>query len=118
MRAFCSSESGSPISRRTSPSSSDRDLGEHYDVAGFILKVDHFHPDWVAFHGKAAARVVSRARGHGRDVTLGQQPWRVAQARVFVVPSASGANRDRSRLEGRNSRVEWFMELHSLLQGE
>lgn len=44
---------------------------------------------------------------------LGEQSWRVAGARVFALPSASGANRDAVRLEGKTDRVEWFQELAS-----
>jgi TDG/mug DNA glycosylase family protein len=55
--------------------------------------------------------MVSRALGHGRTVGLGPQSWTVATSRVFVLPGASGANRDASRLEGRGGRVDWFREL-------
>ena len=69
----------------------------------------------VAFHGKEAAKAVSRAAGHARDVSLGVQRWQIARSRVFVVPSASGANRDVRRLEGKPSRVAWFIELRDLV---
>jgi TDG/mug DNA glycosylase family protein len=91
--------------------SGDAGLASHYDTDGFIGKIQRYAPAWVAFHGKEAAKVVSRALGHGRTVGLGPQPWTVATSRVFVLPSASGANRDASRLEGRGSRVDWFREL-------
>jgi TDG/mug DNA glycosylase family protein len=91
--------------------SSDRGLADHYDVEGFVRKIAEFRPQWVAFHGKTAARVVSYALGHGRRLNLGPQPWRVAQSQVFAVPSASGSNRNPKRLDGRRSRVEWFCEL-------
>src|SRR5262245_40246090 len=35
--------------------SSDRGLRTHYDVDGFIEKIERFQPTWVAFHGKEAA---------------------------------------------------------------
>lgn len=91
--------------------SKDADLREDYDVSGFVSTVERLTPRWIAFHGKEAAKVISEALGHGRDVRLGVQPWRVSGACVFVLPSASGSNRDASRLEGRPSRVEWFREL-------
>ena len=93
--------------------SSDRGLRPHYDVEGFLGKLERYRPLWVAFHGKEAAKAVSRALGRGDYVTLGEQTWLVGGARAFVVPSASGANRDASRLEGKVDRVEWFKELAS-----
>src|SRR5207253_2710250 len=70
---------------------------------------------WVAFHGKDAAKAVSPALGHGSDVRLGEQTWTIGEARVFVLPNASGANRDASRLEGKTDRVEWFKDLAARL---
>lgn len=96
--------------------SSDRGLADKHDIAGFIDKIEQYAPVVVAFHGKEAAKAVSRALGHGRDVALGPQPWALAASRVFVVPSASGANRNAARLEGRSSRVAWFVELRELLE--
>lgn len=93
--------------------SNDQGLAMHYDVDGLIAKIERYRPRWVAFHGKEAAKAASRALGHGRSVRLGEQSWRVAGARVFVLPNASGANRDASRLEGKTHRVEWFKELAS-----
>lgn len=88
--------------------SNDRGLAVHYDVETFIGKIERYQPRWVAFHGKEAAKVVSRAHGHGGKVSLGEQTWLIAGARVFVLPSASGANRNAARLEGKAHRVEWF----------
>lgn len=95
--------------------SSDRGLRSHYDVDGFVAKIERYRPAWVAFHGKESARAVSRALGRGGDVSLGEQTWTLENTRVFVLPSASGANRDQSRLEGKADRVEWFKELNALL---
>lgn len=72
--------------------SSDRGLRGHYDVDAFVTKIERYGPDWVAFHGKEAAKAVSRALGSGGDVSLGEQIWSVGDTRVFVLPSASGAN--------------------------
>jgi TDG/mug DNA glycosylase family protein len=91
--------------------SSDLALKAHYDVDGFVAKIERHQPSWVAFHGKQAAKVVSKHLGHGGSVALGPQPWSVASAQVFVLPSASGSNRDRSRLEGRADRLDWFKDL-------
>lgn len=90
---------------------SDRGLRGHYDVDAFVSKIERNHPRWVAFHGKEAAKVLSRALGRGSEVALGEQTWSVGHANVFVLPSASGANRDASRLEGKTDRVQWFKEL-------
>jgi TDG/mug DNA glycosylase family protein len=95
--------------------SSDRSLRAHYDVDAFVKKIERHEPAWVAFHGKEAAKIVSKALGYGGAVALGKQAWRVARSDVFVLPSASGANRARSRLEGKADRVEWFKELAELL---
>ena len=100
---------------KTVAASSDRGLTSHYDVGGFVGKVERFAPAWVAFHGKEAAKAVAGHLGHGRTVKLGAQTWQIASAHVFVVPSASGSNQDRSRLEGKHDRVEWFKELAKLL---
>lgn len=91
--------------------SSDAGLTGHYDVDGFVQRIERHAPAWVAFHGKTAAGVASRALRHGREVALGKQPWTIATSLVFVVPSASGANRDPKRLEGRAARVDWFRDL-------
>lgn len=95
--------------------SSDRGLRGHYDVDAFVSKIERCGPDWVAFHGKEAAKAVSRALGSGGDVSLGEQKWSVGDTRVFVLPSASAANRDASRLEGKTDRVQWFKELAARL---
>jgi G:T/U-mismatch repair DNA glycosylase len=100
---------------KTIAASSDRGLRGHYDVDAFVSKIERYRPNWVAFHGKEAARAVSRALGSGGDVSLGEQTWSVGHGRVFVLPSASGANRDASRLEGKTDRVQWFKELAARL---
>lgn len=95
--------------------SSDRGLREAYDVDGFSKKMAEYAPAVVAFHGKEAAKQVSRRLGHGTKVQFGPQPWTVEQSQVFIVPSASGSNRDPTRLEGKESRVAWFIELRKHL---
>jgi double-stranded uracil-DNA glycosylase len=91
--------------------SSDAGLAPHYDIDGFVEKIERFAPNWLAFHGKTAARAATKALGQGSAVALGKQSWTLGQTSVFVVPSASAANRDPEHLEGRSSRVEWFREL-------
>jgi TDG/mug DNA glycosylase family protein len=96
--------------------SSDAGLAGQYDVEGFVTKIERYAPAWVAFHGKTAAGVASRTLGYGRELALGQQAWTIGRSLVFVVPSASGANRDPRRLEGRATRVDWFRELEVLVR--
>lgn len=99
------------LAKKTS-ASSDVGLDPHYDVDGLVEQMKYYAPRYLAFHGKTAARAVSRSLGHGSTITLGDQPWTVGASWVFVVPSASAANRDPKRLEGRSSRLDWFRELH------
>ncbi len=87
--------------------SSDRGL-VGYDVPGFIAKMERYRPRWVAFHGKGAAKQVGAFLGQGESVRLGEQGWAVAGRPVFVLPSASAANRDASKLEGKATRLAWF----------
>ena len=97
-------------------SSSDAGLvGSDFDVRGFLAKVARYAPTWVAFHGKGAATEVKKGLGHGGSVHLGEQAWRIGGARVFVLPSASGANRDPAHLEGKPSRLAWYRELRDAL---
>lgn len=95
--------------------SSDRGLVGAYDVPCFTQKIAEYAPAVVAFHGKEAAKQVSRRLGYGASVRLGLQSWPIASSRVFVVPSTSGANRDSARLEGKPSRLAWFVELRKLV---
>lgn len=92
-------------------SSTDRGIAAGYDVPGLVAKVETFKPAWLAFHGKESAKAVSRFLGAGSKVRLGPQDWSVADSSVFVLPSASGANRGTGRLEGKASRLEWFSDL-------
>jgi len=96
--------------------SSDAGLDPHYDIDGFVERIERFAPGLLAFHEKTAARAASKALGHGSTVALGKQPWTIGDASVFVVPSASAANRDPKRLEGRSSRVDWFRDLATTTQ--
>lgn len=74
-----------------------------------------YKPAWVVFHGKEAAKHVSKHLRKGNWVPLGPQSWTVAEIPVFVLPSASAANQNPAVLEGKRSRVEWFKELATLL---
>lgn len=86
-------------------------------MPSFIEKIERYWPAWVAFHGKEAAKSVKRTLGHGASISLGLQAWHCADSQVFVLPSASGSNRDAMRLEGKTGRLEWFREFAALLAG-
>jgi len=77
--------------------SNDAGLGSYYDTDAFIEKIQRFGPAWLAFHGKTAGLAASKALGHGSAVNLGRQAWSIGDTRVFVLPSASAANRDPKR---------------------
>jgi TDG/mug DNA glycosylase family protein len=95
-------------------SSSDSGLSG-YDVRGFARKVERYRPVWVAFHGKTAAKQVAKYLRESQEVGLGIQAWKVAGCSVYVLPSASGSNRDPLRLEGKSSRLAWFKDFAKTL---
>jgi TDG/mug DNA glycosylase family protein len=86
------------------------DRGLVWDVPGLVAKVARYRPGWVAFHGKTAARAVRKT------TALGVQTWRLAEARVYVLPSASGAARG-GPFAPLASRLDWWREL-ALRQNE
>jgi TDG/mug DNA glycosylase family protein len=96
--------------------SSNRHLSAEYDVAGFVAKMEHFRPKWVAFHGIDAARPVGRMAAEHRDIVLGEQDWQIGASRVFVCPSMSASNRNPRNWGGRTSREDWFRELARLVR--
>jgi TDG/mug DNA glycosylase family protein len=69
-------------------SGSDSDLtAASFDPGGLVARLEGVRPAFVAFNGKRSAQVVL-----GRTaVSYGPQPETVADARVWVVPSTSGA---------------------------
>lgn len=85
-----------------------------YDVSALEEKLARHQPRWLAFHGKAAAHAYARALGH-RVPGLGPAPFSASGSRVFVLPSASVANR-RKDYEGRSSRAQWWLELAELVR--
>lgn len=90
------------------------DRGLIYDVEAFKGKVAAYAPQWVAFTSKEAGKAASKAFGRPGP-GLGVAPWRVVDARVFVLPSPSGANR-RPHYDGRSTRLEWWRELAELVR--
>jgi TDG/mug DNA glycosylase family protein len=67
------------------------DRGLRFDTPALVALVERYAPRWVAFTsltgGKAAARQLGAARPG-----LGEQPWPLGAARVWVLPSPSSAN--------------------------
>lgn len=61
-----------------------------FDGPAVIEKVERYRPGVLAFVGKRAAREVLRAR---RTIAYGEQEVTIGEARVWVVPSTSGAAR-------------------------
>ena len=103
------------LAKRTAASRDELLGAADFDVPGFVGKMRRYRPAWVVFHGKTPARVASRALGHGSGIRLGRQVWTLADLPVFVLPSASAANRGVANLEGKPSRLDWFLALASLL---
>lgn len=99
---------------KSTSAGSDRGLSG-YDIPGFVAKIKQYEPAWVAFHGKEAAKQVSRELRHSSWVAYGQQEWTIGDRPVFVLPSASAANQNPANLEGMRSRVDWFKEFAKLV---
>ena len=76
------------VAKRTSgPDSALR--GGHFDVAGFTARIAANRPRFIAFNGKRAAAAALGAAGANLD--YGRQPFELAGAGVFILPSTSGA---------------------------
>jgi TDG/mug DNA glycosylase family protein len=70
-------------------SGSDQEVGTAgFDIGRLHSLIEANGPKLVAFNGKAAGKAVL-----GREVEFGSQPERIGGARVFVLPSTSGAAR-------------------------
>ena len=73
---------------KTAAGSDEEVAGAHRDVAGLVAKIEEHHPQWIGFNGKAAAKAAL-----ARLTDYGPQPEALGGARVFVLPSTSGAAR-------------------------
>jgi len=91
---------------RTTPGSGDL---RRADFAGAAERLEHFasqlKPGWIGFVGKEAYRGAFRERPE-----LGVQQRRLADTRLFVLPSTSPANAAVPWEE----RLRWFRELAAL----
>jgi len=88
------------------------DRGLKYDVPGLVRSMEKWQPRFLAFTSKEGATATAKWLGHSTP-GLGLQPWQIGPARVFVLPSPSGANR-RASYDGRSTRLEWWAELGAL----
>jgi TDG/mug DNA glycosylase family protein len=70
----------------------DLDKGQGMDIPRFRRKMEHYRPAWVAVHSMKAARLL-----HPKP-EYGPQPWRLADSKVFVLRSPSGAARGPKQL--------------------
>ncbi|MCW2769665.1 MAG: mismatch-specific DNA-glycosylase [Aeromicrobium sp.] len=85
---------------------------QRFDVRSFEDTLGRAGPGWVAFNGRVGAEAVARDLGEPRPA-LGRQRWTFAGARVFVLPSSSGANQRKDH-GGRPDRLSWWSELATL----
>jgi TDG/mug DNA glycosylase family protein len=94
---------------RTTPGSGDLRKAD-FDGAGERLEelAHSLRPRWIAFVGKEAYRGT-----FGERPQLGEQQRRLAETRLFVLPSTSPANAAVPWKE----RVRWFSELASRASG-
>ena len=91
------------------------DPPDPFDVDTFGAAMDRTAPGWIAFNGRVGADAVARTLGEPRP-GLGAQRWTFAGARVFVLPSSSGANQRKDH-GGRPDRLSWWSELAALVAG-
>ncbi|MCD9200123.1 mismatch-specific DNA-glycosylase [Aeromicrobium wangtongii] len=89
------------------------DPPDPFDVDTFATALDRAAPRWIAFNGRVGADAVARTLGEPRPA-LGRQRWTFAGARVFVLPSSSGANQRKDH-GGRSDRLSWWAELAALV---
>lgn len=87
----------------------DPTLHSGFDVARLEAVLRQAHPRWIAFNGRVGADAVALTVGAPRPL-LGVQDWTFAGARVFVLPSSSGANQRKDH-GGRPRRLDWWSEL-------
>jgi G:T/U-mismatch repair DNA glycosylase len=77
------------IVKARAESSDSRLEDEDFDIAGFIAKIEEHRPLVIAFNGGLAAKTVARHQGWPVPDALAE--WQIAGARVYRLPSSSGA---------------------------
>lgn len=93
--------------------SHDRGLRAKYDVSELISVLGEYQPRFVAFTSLEAGKAAARQIGV-RAPMLGLQPWALAESRVYVLPSPSGANRRRD-YQGKPTRLHWWADFADVL---
>ena len=92
---------------RTTPGSGDLRRSDFGDSADRLARIaDELHPSWLGFVGKEAYRGTFNERPE-----LGAQRRKLAETRLFVLPSTSPANAAVPWSE----RLKWFSELRALV---
>lgn len=79
--------------------------------AAVAAHVEDVNPRWVAFNGLTAGRAAARWLGQARPEGLGEQPWRMGESRIFVLPSSSGAHATMPY----EDKLRWWTELADLV---
>lgn len=82
--------------------------------ASVAAHVEAVNPRWVAFNGLTAARAAAPWLHQGRPKELGEQPWRIGESRVFVLPSSSGAHAGMPY----EDKLLWWSELAFLVKAD
>jgi double-stranded uracil-DNA glycosylase len=94
---------------RTTPGSGDLRRGDFAGAAERLQRIaGELGPQWIGFVGKEAYRGTFNERPQ-----LGEQARRLADTRLFVLPSTSPAN----AAVPWDERVRWFRELASRASG-
>jgi double-stranded uracil-DNA glycosylase len=94
---------------RTTPGSGDLRKADFAGAAGRLEELARtLRPTWIAFVGKEAYRGT-----FGERPQLGEQERRLAETRLFVLPSTSPAN----AAVPWDERLRWFRELASRASG-
>jgi TDG/mug DNA glycosylase family protein len=102
---------------KTRAASTDSKLHSvHYDVPGFLAKIEEYRPFAIACNGKTAASVTARYLGE-RTPQLGPASFRVGSSLVYVLPSSSGSNNDPARFVPKTSKAAWWREFGDWLRG-
>lgn len=82
---------------------------DHYEVEGFIAKMEMYKPKVIAFTSKKAASFALGLRGVTSLISYGLQKQKIEESKVFVLTSTSGSAR-------KYWDESYWIELNSLLK--